>query len=57
MTKPVSRACKLCGGVFEVDPGPGRPRSYCFGCQPAGRKVVLPPHRFGRVKLRRVRRN
>ena len=56
MPKPVSRACKLCGGVFEVEPGPGRPRSYCFGCEPVGWKVVLPSHRFGRVKLRRVRR-
>jgi hypothetical protein len=48
----VQRTCKLCGKVFELDYSFGRPREYCFSCEPSGWKVVLRPHR---VKLRRLR--
>jgi hypothetical protein len=51
----LARVCKLCGQVFEVDYKTGRPREYCWTCEPAGWRVVLPKHRFGRVKLRRLR--
>ena len=55
MPKIVSRVCKLCAAVFDLEYSRGRPREYCFRCEPVGWKVVLPSHRFGRVKLRRVR--
>ena len=55
MPKIVSRVCKLCSAVFDLEYSRGRPREYCFRCEPVGWKVVLPSHRFGRVKLRRVR--
>lgn len=55
MPKTVSRVCKLCAAVFDLEYSRGRPRLYCFECEPSGWKVVLPAHRFGRVKLRRVR--
>ena len=53
----LARTCKLCGGGFELEVGRqgGRPREYCLTCQPEGWRVVLPKHRFGRVKLRRLR--
>jgi hypothetical protein len=49
-----ARVCKLCGQGFELEYRTGRPREYCFTCQPEGWKIVLPKHRLGRVKLRRV---
>jgi hypothetical protein len=51
----LARVCKLCGQGFELEYRTGRPREYCFVCEPAGWRVVLPKHRFGRVKLRRLR--
>ena len=53
----IARMCKLCGQGFELEysRAGGRPRDYCFTCQPEGWKIVLPKHRFGRVKLRRLR--
>jgi hypothetical protein len=53
----VARLCRLCGQGFEVEVGRqgGRPRDYCFTWQPEGWKIVLPKHRFGRVKWRRLR--
>jgi hypothetical protein len=51
----IARVCKLRGEGFELEYSFGRPREYCFSCEPEGWKVVLPSHRFGRVKLRRRR--
>ena len=44
------RCCKLCGETFEIERKPGRPRIYCFVCEPLGWQVVLLRHRH---KLRR----
>ena len=43
--------CGLCGKPFELNKM-GRPRLYCFGCEPPGWQVVKVPHQ-SRVKLRR----
>ena len=51
----LARVCKLCGGFFEFEHLTGRPREYCYRCEPEGWKIVLPSHPFGRVKLRRLR--
>jgi hypothetical protein len=48
------RTCGLCGGEFERAPGPGRPRLYCYGCEPPGWQLVKVR---GRLKLRRRRRD
>ena len=45
-----ARVCKLCGDAFQVERKPGKPRSYCFDCQPAGWKLTRVR---GRWKLRR----
>jgi hypothetical protein len=47
----LARVCKLCGGEFKLEYERGRPRSYCFSCEPQGWKIVHLPHR---VKLRRL---
>ena len=44
------RTCKLCGEAFAIVRKPGRPREFCWACEPVGfrlRKVR------GRYKLRR----
>ena len=46
------RTCGLCGGEFEPAPGPGRPRLYCYTCEPIGWQLVKVR---GRLKLRRRR--
>ena len=46
-----ARVCKLCGDVFQMERKPGKPKSYCWSCQPVGWKVVK--LRGGRHKLRR----
>jgi hypothetical protein len=46
------RVCKLCGQGFEVEYRTGRPREYCFACQPEGWRIVLLPRR---TKLRRLK--
>jgi hypothetical protein len=46
------RCCKLCGETFEIERKPGRPRIYCFNCEPLGWQVVKVP-RQTRMKLRR----
>jgi hypothetical protein len=51
------RVCKLCGESFEYGYIFGRPREYCYRCEPDGWKVVLPKHPYGRVKLRRLHRD
>jgi hypothetical protein len=50
----LERICKLCKQPFTLDYCHGRPRSYCFACEPTGYKIVLPKHQFDRVRLRRV---
>jgi hypothetical protein len=44
------RHCKLCGETFEIERKPGRPRIYCFTCEPLGWQVVKVRRRH---KLRR----
>jgi hypothetical protein len=44
------RYCKLCGDTFEIERKPGRPRIYCFTCEPLGWQVVVVRRRH---KLRR----
>ena len=34
------RTCKICGGSFAIVRKPGRPRDYCFVCEPPGWQVV-----------------
>jgi hypothetical protein len=34
------RTCKLCGSNFDLEYQIGRPREYCFVCEPVGRKLV-----------------
>jgi hypothetical protein len=46
------RSCKICGGTFEIERKAGRPRIYCFRCEPEGYSVVKVPHQ-SRVRLRR----
>jgi hypothetical protein len=46
------RVCKLCSIGFEPRPGPGRPRLYCYDCEPPGWQLVWVR---GRLKLRRRR--
>jgi hypothetical protein len=46
----LERVCKLCGEPFQLGYCHGRPREYCWRCQPKGRKIVRLPHR---VTLRR----
>jgi hypothetical protein len=46
----LERVCKLCKEPFTLEYCHGRPRSYCFVCEPVGWKVVRLPHR---VTLRR----
>jgi hypothetical protein len=36
----VQRCCKLCGESFEIVRKAGRPRVYCFACEPPGWQVV-----------------
>jgi hypothetical protein len=50
----VQRCCKLCGEAFQIERRRGRPRVYCFVCEPPGWQVVKVPHQ-SRVKLRRRR--
>jgi hypothetical protein len=50
----LERQCKLCKQPFTIDYCHGRPRSYCYRCEPKGYKIVLPKHQFDRVRLRRV---
>lgn len=40
------RECQGCGRDFAPNPGPGRPRSYCYDCRPTGgvAPVVEPAH-------------
>ena len=47
----MERTCKLCGEGFQVDYRTGRPREYCFTCQPEGWRIVKLRHR---TKLRRI---
>ena len=44
------QVCQLCGADFTVERKPGKPRSYCFECQPVGTKLVM---KRGKLKLRR----
>jgi len=37
----LARVCKRCGQGFEVDYTTGRPREYCFKCEPSGWRVVF----------------
>jgi hypothetical protein len=39
------RICKRCRNEFEVEYRRGRPREYCFLCQPAGTRMI------GTIKL------
>jgi hypothetical protein len=48
----VERSCRFCGGTFEIERKPGRPREYCFVCEPVGFKIVKVPGQ-SRLKLRR----
>ena len=50
----VQRCCELCGETFQIERKRGRPRVYCFVCEPPGWQVVKVPHQ-SRVKLRRRR--
>lgn len=34
------RTCKMCGEAFEEPRRPGRPRDYCFTCEPVGWQIV-----------------
>jgi len=34
------RTCLICWGTFEVERKAGRPRLYCFVCEPPGWQVV-----------------
>jgi hypothetical protein len=35
------RACRSCGREFEFEyAGRGRPRAYCFECEPEGTRMV-----------------
>ena len=34
------RVCKLCLIEFELHPGRGRPRLYCYTCEPIGWQLV-----------------
>jgi hypothetical protein len=47
-----SGSCKLCGDAFNYEYSTGRPRVYCFTCEPDGYAVVTRPN--GRRKLRRI---
>jgi hypothetical protein len=49
----LERVCKLCRQPFTLGYSHGRPREYCWQCQPKGFKIILPKHPHGRVKLRR----
>ena len=40
----------MCGEAFEIERKRGKPRSYCFTCQPVGYKLTKVR---GRYKLRR----
>lgn len=46
------QTCKLCGESFAIVRKAGRPREYCWSCEPVGWRVVKLPHQ-SRVKLRR----
>jgi hypothetical protein len=48
----VQQCCKLCGEAFQIERKRGRPRIYCFACEPPGWQVVKVPHQ-SRLKLRR----
>ena len=48
------RCCAVCGETFEVERKAGRPRLYCYGCEPVGWSLVRVPHQ-DRLKLRRRR--
>jgi hypothetical protein len=50
----VQRRCELCAETFQIERKRGRPRVYCFVCEPRGWQVVKIPHQ-SRVKLRRRR--
>ena len=43
--------CRLCSTEFDLN-RVGRPRLYCWVCEPAGWQIVKVPHQ-ARVKLRR----
>ena len=34
------QTCKICGEAFAIVRKPGRPRDYCFVCEPPGWQVV-----------------
>ena len=34
------RTCKRCRNEFEVEYRRGRPREYCFSCQPVGTRMI-----------------
>src|SRR5829696_422072 len=44
------RVCQGCGNDFVIERKRGKPRSWCFECQPAGYKMTKVR---GRLKLRR----
>jgi hypothetical protein len=46
------RTCRICREPFEVVRRPGRPRSFCWVCEPVGFQLVKVPGQ-SRVKLRR----
>jgi hypothetical protein len=46
------RTCKLCGKSFAIVRKAGRPREYCWSCEPVGFRVVKLPYQ-SRVELRR----
>jgi hypothetical protein len=51
--KPTAqRTCKLCGEAFAIVRKAGRPREYCWTCEPVGFQLVKLPYQ-SRVKLRR----
>ena len=37
----LERTCKLCKQPFTLDFCHGRPRPYCYRCEPQGWKIVL----------------
>jgi hypothetical protein len=41
----VCRTCKACGSGFDLEYRRGRPREYCYICQPPGTRMI------GAVKL------
>jgi hypothetical protein len=46
------RECRLCGEAFQVGGKRGRPRSYCYTCEPPGTQIVMVRGRYQRRRRR-----